>query len=237
MNINDILKILQRDKIRNANLIHFVQAYPIERIHVAGDSVLIQGKSDQSWIYISSQSKQEFRMVLNYLTDEDQYFAIIEAWMIPMLIKGKDIIWKLSCVKLYFPEGISLPETKYSIAQLSVEEAGYIYENYQYKAYTSISYISERIQKGIALGIYEDHRLVAWIITHDDGAMGFLTVLPDYQRKRYGYELSIAMIKRLREAGNIPFVHIEADNDPSMRLALKLGFIKERQVHWFKRSK
>lgn len=233
---DEVLKCLEKDKIRNINLINFINKYPIYNIDNIGDSTLVRGKSDENWVYISSSSENEFKRLVDKLDDNDKYFAVIEDWMLPFLIKDKKLIWKLSCMKLAFPKNVILPKNKYDIAELSVKDAKYIYDNYDYKEYASVEYITERIVNGTSLGIYEDNKLVAWIIIHDDGAIGFLNVLPDYRRKGYGYELTIAMTKKLRELGKIPFVHIEEDNIKSMNLALKLGFIKDRKIHWFERE-
>jgi 8-oxo-dGTP diphosphatase len=237
LDINNILEILNKDKVRNINMINFIKSYPIYSAEIKGDSVLIRGKSDENWVYVSSESKEEFNFLVSKLNDNDEYFAIAEDWMIPELKKNKDIIWKLSCMKLYMPDYVEMPESKSKISELSPDEAEYIFNNYDYSAYTSIEYIKDRISNGIGLGIYEDNRLAAWIITHDDGAVGFLNVLPEYRKRGYGYELTAAMIKRLRAEGEIPFVHIEEDNIKSMNLALKLGFLKDRRIHWFKRSR
>jgi hypothetical protein len=48
----------------------------------------------------------------------------------------------------------------------------------------------------------------------------------DHQRKVIDYE-------EKRQEGTIPFVHIEETNIKSMNLAIKLGFRKDRRVHWF----
>lgn len=233
---DEILKYLTRDKIKNINMINFINTYHINNIDMVGNSILVRGKSDQNWVYISSSSKDEFIKLVDKLTEEDIYFAIIEDWMLPYLIKDKKLLWKMTCMKLIFPENLALPENKYNIKELTVNDAEYIYNHYEYKDYASAEYIAERIIYGTSLGIYEDNKLVAWIMVHDDGAVGFLNVLHDYRRKGYGYELTIAMIKKLRELGEIPFVHIEEDNIKSMNLALKLGFKKDRRIHWFERE-
>lgn len=231
---NKILKCLEKDKIRNINIINFINEYPISSIDVISHSMLVRGTSDKNWVYISSSSSKEFKTLINKLDNNDKFFAVIEDWMIPLITDGRKLSWQLSCIKLYYPDYIVLPQNKYNIEHLNIEDAKYIYNNYEYKKYTSIDYLTERIRKGIGLGIYENDKLVGWIITHDDGAIGFLNVLPDYRRKGYAYELTIAMIKELRESHEIPFVHIEEDNIKSMNLALKLGFINDRKVSWIK---
>lgn len=75
---------------------------------------------------------------------------------------------------------------------------------------------------------------MAWAITHDDGAIGFLHVLEEYRGKGYGTNVTAAMINKLLELDELPFVHIEEDNIKSMDLALKAGFSKDRRIHWVK---
>jgi FR47-like protein. len=137
-------------------------------------------------------------------------------------------------MKLVYDSNVPLPTVKSHIVDLLIADAPYIFENSKYKEYISIEYIEDRIKNGIGLGIYENEKLVAWAITHDDGAIGFLNVLEDYRRKGYGMDVTVAMIKRLLELGQLPFVHIEEDNVKSMNLALKAGFRKDRRVHWIK---
>lgn len=236
MNIEDALKLLSTDRIRNINLINFIKNYPIYSIDSEGSSLMVRGKSDRDWVYISSNCKEEFEVLIKKLNRSDQNFSIMEDWMIPYIIGGKGTEWVLSCMKLYLPDDTALPESTCIITELSPSDAVYIYDNYEYKEFVTIEYIEERLRNGIGLGIYEKDCLAAWIITQDDGAMGFLNVLPEFRRKGYGFELTLNLISRLRAIGEIPFVHIEEDNEKSMNLSLKLGFVKDRRIHWFKRN-
>lgn len=235
MNLREeALGILKKDKVRNINLINFMKGYLVSNIFIEGNSVLIKGKSDENWIYISSKSEVEFKKLLEKLTDEDEYFVIMEDWMLPYILKGKRLDWKLTCMKFTLNEAIEMSENKYTYKDLDIRDANYIYENSKYKQYTSAEYIEERIKKGVSLGFWEEDKLVAWIMTQDDGAIGFLNVLQEYRYKGYGYNISLAMIKKVRDFGEIPFEHIEEDNIKSIGLALKLGFKKERRVSWVK---
>lgn len=101
------------------------------------------------------------------------------------------------------------------------------------KEITSREYIQDRIQHGFSAGIYESGKLVAWILTQDDSAIGFLNVLEAYRRKGYAYELTVYLTDQLRKQGKIPFVHIEETNHKSIHLARKLGLKKDRRIHGF----
>lgn len=233
MNKKEVLTVLDQDRLRNINLINFIQQYPLKSMQRVGDSFLIRGTSDQIWVYISSNNTSEFLEIIKLLDAEDEYFAIIEDWMLPLLIKERKILWQLSCVKLYFPNDLQLPESESKIIQLQLESADYIFKHSKYQDFTSIEYIEERIELGLALGIFMDKKIVAWLMTHDDGAMGFLHVLPEYRGRGYARDLTFKMIKLLRSMNKVPFVHIEENNRPSMNLALKTGFRKDRRIHWF----
>jgi 8-oxo-dGTP diphosphatase len=215
--------------------------YPVLRISIAGESVMIKGRSDRDWIYISCANDEEFLALAAELTSDDTCFAIIEDWMLPRLTEGRHELWRLSCLKLYLPDNVNDNDSVNNSADgatgtltvLTPDDAAYIYANYDYAAYTTEAFIAECINKGPSFGIREDGKLVAWIMTQDDGAMGFLTVLPSYRRRGYGDLITSALIRQLRASGKIPFVHIEEQNHKSMNLARKAGFIPDRRVHWF----
>jgi Acetyltransferases len=138
-------------------------------------------------------------------------------------------------MKLYLPEEAVLVDSNCKIDKLSPSDAEYIYENYEYKQYCNVEYIKERIERGPALGIKKDNKLAAWVMTQDDGAIGLLTVIPEYRRKGLARELMLSMVKCLRNVGQVPFMQIEEDNIPSMTLAMSLGFKKDRRIHWINR--
>ena len=230
------LRLLENDKARNINMINFIKNYPVHWVDTAGESVLIRGRSDEEWVYISSKSEVEFRQLIQGLDEEDKCFAVLEDWMLPYIVKGREIRSQLTSIKLVYDKKIPLPHGNSNVVSLSVKDAPYIYENSKYKEYISVEYIEERISNGIGLGIYRDKKPVAWAITHDDGAIGFLNVLEEYRRKGYGTDVTVAMVKKMLELGKVPFVHIEEENEKSMNLALKTGFRKDRRVHWIKFS-
>ena len=67
----NLVESLQKDKVRNINFINFIQSYPIHTFDSVGDSVLIRGRSDEEWVYISSKSEDEFRQLIQGLDEED----------------------------------------------------------------------------------------------------------------------------------------------------------------------
>jgi 8-oxo-dGTP diphosphatase len=234
----DAIEVLEKDRIRNVNALNFIRDNRINSTEIVGDSVLIRGFSDRPWVYISSTSQEELKELTSKLTNEDKCFAVIEDWMTPLLYtKEEELRWKLTSVKLYYPDTTALPsldfEENVKIELLHINDAQFMYDHYDYKEYASVPYIRSRIEKGVGLGLFKDKKLVGWIMTHDDGAMGFLHVLNEYRSRGYAMALSVSLIKMLRAMGEVPFVHIEPHNHQSMNLAIKAGFEKDRLINWF----
>ncbi|MFZ0453314.1 MAG: GNAT family N-acetyltransferase [Ignavibacteriaceae bacterium] len=195
---------------------------------------MIRGKSDRVWIYISCNNKDELDILKNNLNNEDVNFGAIDDWMIPILTKGRNIVWDIPALQFYLPGNTNLPPVKYETLPLTIEDSQTIYTNYTLKEYISLEYIRERIRKGVSAGIYKDNKPVSWGITQDDGAIGFLHTLDNYRRKGYGYRVVLSMTDKLTNSGNVPFAYIEPSNKKSINLFLKLGFKEYKKVHWFK---
>ncbi|MBE6083434.1 GNAT family N-acetyltransferase [Acidilutibacter cellobiosedens] len=232
-NINDILNYLQKDLVKNINMINFMNDYPVSYIEKVGNSVIAKGRSDRNWVYISSDSKEELEAVKEKLKIDDKCFAIIEDWMIPILTKGSKIKWELSTMRFFVPKDILLPDIKHATSDLKTDDADFIYQNSDYKEYISVEYVKDRIKKGLSSGIHSSGKLAAWCITQDDGAVGFLHVLPEYRKKGYGKSVTLDVIKKIRNEGKLPFAHIEQENENSIKLAKSLGFKEDRSVNWF----
>jgi len=226
---SNILQIV----INNINIINFIEDYQIQYIGEIGGSVLVKGASDRNWVYISSKSEEELKIIKSRLDYKDKSFAIIEEWMIPILTKGNKIKWKLSTMKLVLLSGTSKAEPTHSLSELTINDAEFIYQNSVYKDFISIKYIIDRITNGVSSCIRYRDKLIAWGITQDDGAIGFLHVLPEYRKMGHARDVIIDLIKKVRNNNRIPFVHIDEQNEESMRLAMGLGFKKDKVVSWF----
>lgn len=229
-----ICTFLEQDMIKNMNMLYFAQNNPGSTFERIADSVVLRGVSDHPWVYISSPNKRELAVVVASLNENDRFFAVVEDWMLPMLTAGKTPLWQLSTLKLVLPQHVKVPlAASAHVSPLSVADAAYLHAHSSYQALTSPDYIRTRIQQGPSAGIYVEGKLLAWALTHDDAAIGFLHVLEAHRRKGYGYALTAYLINQLRERGQLPFVHIEEQNLKSLSLAKKLGFCEDRRVHWF----
>ncbi|SCY10691.1 GNAT family N-acetyltransferase [Alkaliphilus peptidifermentans] len=230
---SSILEYLKKDLVNNVNIINFIESYECNYFERIGDSVLVKGTSDRKWVYISSGNEKELKLLMDKLNDTDREFAIIENWMMPILTDGKKIKWKLSSIRLYLPEDVKLESTATNLDNLNESDAEFIYNNSDYKEYLSIEYIIERIKNGVGSCIRYNGNLAAWGITQDDGAIGFLHVMPEYRKNGFGKAVTIDIIHKLRQQGKLPYVHIEEKNTASMNLAQSMGFKADKEICWF----
>jgi 8-oxo-dGTP diphosphatase len=231
--IQNALTILEKDKPNNISIINFIKDNFISSVDIAGNSVLVRGESDHRWVYISSRDKNQLDLLTGKLNTDDNYFAVIDEWIMPVLVGRKEVVWDLFMDQYYLPDNIRLPSAESKTEQLKERDADIIYNNSDYKEYVSMEYIKDRIQKGISAGIYENNKLVSWAMTHDDGAIGFLYTLENFRRKGYGYIVTLSIIEKLKSMGKLPFAFIKADNTKSINLFSKIGFKKNKAVHWF----
>jgi ribosomal protein S18 acetylase RimI-like enzyme len=231
----EIINILNRNPIYNVNVINFINNYEIDEIKTEGNIVLIKGSSDEKWLYTSCENKKEFEKILAWVDESDKYFVIQKDWELEMIREKYEIDWLLSCEKLVLSDDVKLVEgDNDQLTNIESDDAEYIYNNYGYSDYASVEYIRERIINDLALGIKKDKKLVAWVLIHDDGAIGMLHVLEEYRGNGYARNLMEAMIVKIRSENRIPFVHIEKSNKASKKLCEKLGFVKFSNIHWVK---
>lgn len=225
---------LKEDKKKNISILGFIQNYPVNKILQEGNTFLILGESDCLWAYISSNNEKELKNIIKKFDYETKYFASLEEWMIPIVTKDKQIDWELNTYQYILPKHEKINSLSYSIKELDVSYAEYIYNNLNYQALTSVDYIKERIKNGISAGIFENSKLAAWGLTHDDGALGFLHVISEFRGKGYGKNIVKALIKKKRELEQPVFANIEPQNIKSKKLFTTLGFSLDKEISWVK---
>jgi len=232
--IRETIDKLKSDPIRNSSIIGFLKNNPISLILSEGESILVKGKSDREWIYISSKNKIEFQSLAQNLKAGNLCFASLEDWMIQELTLSGKIDWKLTTARYFFPEGVVIPGNKIMLDRLNQKDAAYIMSNSSYRQFFTEEYLKDRIERSFSAAVKLKGRLVAWALTHDDGAIGALHVLDDFRNKGFAQEMICNLSDQIRKAGNIPIAQIEEKNSHAIRLFEKIGFTKDRNTTWLK---
>ena len=230
----DAIKYLNKNEIYNLSIIGYIKENPLKRIVRQGDSFLAQGSVEERWVYLSSEDEKELTDLIRNLDVEDKYFGALDGWQIPHLTKDNEIEWLINAYQYHYPDDKEIPRNKIETHQLTPKDSEYIISQSIYKDMLSVEYLNERINRSVSAGIYEDRKLVAWALTHDDSSLGSMHVLEDYRRRGYAKEITISLLRQCREIGKIPFLQCEDKNIPAQKLVEGIGFVKDRNVSWLK---
>jgi len=229
-----IFDFLKNEPVKNVNMIRFAEKNGYSFIARIGNSVLMRGASDREWVFISSSSREEALELLKLLTGNDKNFAVIENWLLPLIAAEKQIKWAFETVRVFYPGKIPFADIDHrEFIPISIQQAEYLFNNSDFSEYSPVPYIEQCLKNGPSAGIKEGERLAGWALTHDDGAMGFLHVIEEFRRRGIAEKIMKYLVNTILESGNLPFAHIEKKNFPSMNLAMKLGFKKDREATWF----
>jgi ribosomal protein S18 acetylase RimI-like enzyme len=225
-------KLLSIDPISNMSMLGFFAKHnPINRL-VKGDSIMLQGISDEKWWYLSCRQSDDFRWFLDQTGADDHFLAAIDDLILDKVRSSFTCRWTLSCIRFYLPGNVVIPENSLPLSLLKVDDAEHIYLNSNYKIYSSVDYIREQIKQGIGSAYRHEQTLAGWVLTHDDGALGMLHVLSSYRRRGVGRTLVGDLVRKVREVGLIPYTYVEPSNLASMELVKSLGFIPDKPIHW-----
>ena len=161
------------------------------------------------------------------------YYSV-EDWMIPLILKDCTADWILTTNRYTLKSNKDNILTHPEVFKIDNSFAPFIHENSDYRDYTSVKYINDRLLRDISAGIKINDKLVAWGFTHDDGALGFLHVLDAHRNKGYGSEVLSALISARRREGEPIFGNVLPNNQKSIGLLSKMGFEFDRKVSWIK---
>jgi len=234
----DLIKLkeyLKKDFLSNISIIGFIENNPITEVVEINNSYLIKGTSDVEWVYVVCSNENDLRTLLKK-SASTTYFASVEDWMIPVITEKRKIEWILTTMRYYLPDDVEVPENKLEVIPLTTDYIDFIISQSNYKQFLTSAYVEERITKSISAAILKKDKLVAWGLTHDNGALGSLHVLDEYRKKGYGKEILISLIHQNRKPGKLSFAQIEKKNLKATNLIEQLGFVKDRRVSWVKFS-
>ncbi|HSV88715.1 MAG TPA: GNAT family N-acetyltransferase [Bacteroidales bacterium] len=231
---NQLEKLLETLPLQSLPIKGFFRNYPVDLMFRSGDFVLLCGTSDYQWAYLFGENPEDLLEVLDQFNNTSLYFANVEDWMLPAITQTRRIEWKLTTHRYYLTDDQPIEAPKAIFSTLDPSLSPTIFNLSAYKDFTSIAYIEDRLRNDVSAGIWQDNTLVGWGLTHDDGSLGFLNVLPSWQGKGLGESILKGLILKKRESNLPVFVNIEPHNNKSLNLIAKLGFTFDRQVSWVK---
>jgi 8-oxo-dGTP diphosphatase len=147
--------------------------------------------------------------------------------------RGRRLNWVSPCFLYVLDSGPSslVIDRSHRVARLKPGDARLIVNFWPHGR--NADYIRWRIMTGPTCAIRRRGRLVAWALTHADGAMGILHVLDEFRGQGMARSITTALAERCRKAGLQPFLYIVKRNNASIRLTESMGFKRHAIVAWF----
>jgi 8-oxo-dGTP diphosphatase len=141
------------------------------------------------------------------------------------------ISWVAPCYLYVLESGKLVIDRRHKIGTLKPNDAEKIVSYWPHGR--NADYIRWRIRTGPTCAIRRNGKLVAWAITHGDGAMGILHVLKEFRGLGMARSITTALAERSLRAGIKPFLYIVKRNKASIRLTESMGFTRHGIYCWF----
>ena len=233
MNV-ELMKILDLYPTASIATRGYFNNYPIKAYAIKNNCALVVGYTDQVWIHSIGKDPADMQALLKEYEGLSDYYYSIEEWMLPLILKTGKEAWRFESMRYMLDDNVPVPAPKHVIGALTPDDTDYIFAHSDYSEYTDTDYIRDRLERDISATIMDKGKPVAWGLTHDDGALGFLHVLPEYRGKGYGRDIVLARIAMKREKGQPVYCNIVPDNTPAIKLMESLGFKADRKIFWIK---
>ncbi len=226
------LEILRKDPVWNANIINYIEDHSVTNIDIEGESVMAVGKLIQPRAFIASKNADEVRALMERFPETVTRFSALEEWILPLVARGRELPHYVPADQYILLEDVRFDPPKEQIEPLVSEDTDTILQHMTFTSDSLRANIEDRIHTGITAGIRKDGRLIAWSMTHRDGALGFLGVLPEYRRQGLAWDLTVYLIEKVRERGRIPMVQVQPKSVESKHLGQKMGFVYQKSLVW-----
>lgn len=229
-----IKKILDLDPLATLATRGFFTNYPIEDFIIKNDCAVILGRSDHLWIHCVGNDKSDLSELLQNFKYLTSYYYSLESWMLPLVLRNGQEDWRMETLRFCLDPTVVIPTPINKIVPLSPDFTSYVFEHSNYREFTDEEYIHDRLTRDISAAIVKDGKPIAWGFTHDDGALGFLHVLPEFRKMGYARDIVLSRIALKRERGLPVFCNIVPGNLSAINLMESLGFEFDRKVYWLK---
>ena len=149
---------------------------------------------------------------------------------------GWTIIRHFDLFEMVHEDGAPVIDRDASITVTDLSEADLPEMTVLYAATRPNRKLCQRIQKlGGFLGIRSDQKLVAMagLRMHLPGYREITTVatLPGYEGRGYATALAAALVERIRERNERPFLTVRSDNARAVEIYRRLGFRERARLH------
>ncbi|PKK85676.1 MAG: hypothetical protein CVT48_04435 [Thermoplasmata archaeon HGW-Thermoplasmata-1] len=233
--LEKIRKTLSREPERNISVLGFLRMNPgsVKNAFYEGVSiaVVVENAAGERYAFLHGDDEVGVGRLVERLYPEVKTFSSVEDRMMPAITQGRVIKSVFPTRRYVLPDDVEIAPPAVPMRRLDGSFAEYVKKHYEYD-YLKVEYARDRLEKGISAGVFDGDSLVAWGMTHDDGALGTLYVLPEVRGRGYGEAVTRALIIEKRKAGEPVFLNVLHGNVRSSNLVEKMGFVFDRNASW-----
>lgn len=218
----ELLMLNIRGVLENTNFKAFVDNEELpQNIYIEDDYFTFMYAEDQTFIHAFDEQVKD-----DYFAFSGTNEAVLQYYLQHGLIH-----WKNTCSQYHY-DGDKFDDVM-ALDSLTIEDAKFVDDNYEYKNENSLKKIERAISKRPSSCMRVDGEIVSFVLLHDDDSIGYMYTVPEYRGKGYAYELTKDIVNKTIDSGRIPYVQIVKGNYKSEKLAEKSGFVYHGDVHWF----
>lgn len=211
------IAVLSRDHVSHIDMIEPLRRGMAEVLYAGDDGAAIYERN--SGTCMVSMRPERFASTVDF--HRYDLFAVHQGEIAETIMQSMHLTNRLEVFQASYREKEPLPGRFDAIRPLTSDFAEQVSESYS--AMNDRPYIDTLIGRGQLWGIFDGGALAGFIGEHLEGSIGLLEVLPEYQRKGYGYTLECFMINRFLSLGRVPFCQVKTGNSPSLALQQKIG--------------
>ncbi len=230
--LDQAIGILRKDPVWNANILNFIEDNPIQYLDIEGESVIVVGEDLHPRGFIASKNADEVKALMQRFPEIITRFSALEEWVLPLVARGREMPHYVPAAQFILPDDVRFDPPRSEIESLRSEDADTVLKYMTFHSDSIESYIADRIANTKTAAIRKDGKLVAWSMLHRDGALGFLSVLPEYRKQGLAHDLTVYLIEKVRERGRVPMVQVQPKSVESKRLGEKMGFVYQKSLVW-----
>lgn len=188
------------------------------------------------WYYVYAKNEAFIYYIKeHFFKDKLSYgFDAVDRRVYDILKEGETLEWEEICELLYvIPSEFKAHAGEYTITDGTTADAEIINDHYTFKDEITYDFILDNLRHRPSSVYRVDGEPVAWVLLHRDNSMGIMYTKKAYRGKNIAFELSMDIISKVIQKGQIPFIHIGIENQPSFILAKKCGFKPYKTIYWF----
>jgi len=134
---------------------------------------------------------------------------------------------------------VPAPAPPQELALLSPGHAPLLAATWKFTDEGTVAMLEQQLGLGRVLGLFQpgDTNPVAWMMTYSHGSLGMLHVDPAYRRRGLATYLVSKLVEQANQAGLLPYIEIEDDNNLSQTMMTKLGFNRAEKAIFVNNNK